>query len=108
MPETEVAIERAQLGRDGRTRCQDAVSDALDGRGALAAPRSAAEAGVDLAYARRMRFVLKNGRDLLVIEDIARAHDHDTAPCLHEPPSDPALFSTRETLPEFLTSHCSA
>ena len=57
-------------------RCPDVFADSLDGRRALAALRSAAEAGVDLTYPSGERLAEDRGGDLLVAEHIARTHDH--------------------------------
>src|SRR5436190_18703360 len=56
--------------------CPNVVAYSLDGCCTLAAHRSAPETGVDLANPWRMRPTSQGGGDLLVAEDIARAHNH--------------------------------
>ena len=52
------------------------VAYSFDGCCTLAADRSAPETGVDLANPWRVRLTSQGGRDLLVAEDVARAHNH--------------------------------
>ena len=54
----------------------DVVAYSLDGCCTLAAYRSAPETGVDLANPWRVRLTSQGGGDLLVAEDVARAHNH--------------------------------
>ena len=67
--------------------CSDVVADSLDGSHALAALRSAAEAGVDLTYPCGAWLAEDRGGDLLVAEPIARAHDHPMSTPVFDPPA---------------------
>jgi hypothetical protein len=51
-------------------------NDPLDGVGATAAVRAAAEAVIDLAHPQPLRGLRKNGTKLLIAEHVAGAHDH--------------------------------
>ena len=73
----EVCLVCVCVNRPGNSApSPDVVAYSLDGCCTLAAHRSAPETGVDLANPWRMRPTSQGGGDLLVAEDVARAHNH--------------------------------
>ena len=71
-----------------RDLATDVIENGLDGVGAAAAFRHAAERGIDAAHPRTAGAARTGGFDLSVAQDVAAADDHDAAPLAERPDKD--------------------